>query len=180
MGRKHEKIVCNQRLHKGLKIIHIGDDVYRYGKQTYVTNPDKEKYGSFDKILHMVIYAPQRKEYHLWGADVMNFTDGTNRHGNKVMESEAKIYILTSILDNKENWCFDLTKIPEKGYLKVIYDNGTVKNIDFDGNFTPVQQQKYVNSGSLVLDKQGFIKYDESAPNTSPYTYMNPIAYRKK
>ena len=48
-----------------------------------------------------------------------------------------KIYILTSILDDRDNWVFNLKKIPPVGKLKVILENGTVKNIDFNGQFNP-------------------------------------------
>lgn len=53
----------------------------------------------------------------------------------RTFEAKVKIHILTSILDERKNWCFDLNLIPETGYLKVIYNNGTVKNINFNGTF---------------------------------------------
>jgi hypothetical protein len=132
---------------RGLKIVHIGEDVWRIGRDK-VINGRK----------HQVIYGPDNKQYDLWNeaVDFVNTPgpneplsfwwkeDGTkhfqerhiiNRNGCKAYESKVKIYILTHILDQKENWCFDLSKLPAVGKLKVIYANGTVKNIDFDGEF---------------------------------------------
>lgn len=141
-------LVCKN---KGVKTVHIGKDVWRIGRDSIV-----------DGKKHQVIYGPDDKNYHLWESDVdfVN-TKGThepdpyfingmtgekvmqeprrvNRDGNKAFESKTKIYILTNILDKKENWCFDLTKIPANGKLKVIYANGTVKNVEFLGQFTDV------------------------------------------
>ncbi len=181
-------------LNRGIKKVNIGQDIYLYGKQKLVNNPDKNKYGYSDKILHMVIYAPERKEYHVYGEDVSNCfgTDdyrenGTvNRHGNKAMQQKVKIYILTSVLDDKNNWCFDLSKKPKNGKLKVIYDNGTVKNIEFNGNFNRHHLHKH-NSGDLHKHNSGDLDYDYSycfvwnnnLCNTDPYTYINPVGYRK-
>ena len=149
--RRYEKIVNEgidrkgkpyqvKVLHRGLKKIHIGEDVWVYGRQNNVPG----------KGLHMVIYGPDRKEYHVYGNDVTNLTKSGdsdhydewgygNRNGNRAIESKVKIHVLTSILDEKENWCFDLTKIPAVGPLKVIYSNGTIKNIDFGGEFSEAE-----------------------------------------
>ena len=129
-------------MHKGLKKVHIGEDVWLFGRQTTVNGK-----------AHMVIYGPNRKEYHVWGSDVKwliteydsdrwdNWGYG-NRQGNRAIQAKVKIYILTSILDAKENWSFDLNKVPVEGPLKVIYQNGTVKNIEFDGEFKAVELTK--------------------------------------
>jgi hypothetical protein len=145
-------------LNPGLKQVHIGEDVWVYGKQGHVTG----------KGLHMVIYGPNRKEYHVWGKDVTDLTKTEdsehydnwgycNRQGNRAIQSKVKVHILTSILDEKENWFFDLNKIPVIGPLKVIYANGTVKNIEFDGEFKEVE-----------LTKRYGYKYN-----------VKPVAYRK-
>jgi hypothetical protein len=129
-------------LNPGLKKVHIGEDVWVYGRQNTV-----------DGKAHMVIYGPNRKEYHVWGSDVKwlitaedsdhyNYWGYCNRQGNRAIQSKVKIYILTQILDKKENWCFDLKKIPVQNMLKIIYDNGTVKNIEFDGEFKEVELTK--------------------------------------
>lgn len=127
------------KIKSGLRKIHIGDDVWLYGKQNNVP----------DKGLHMVIYGPNNKEYHVWGKEVDSLRtvygdygkeysrSNVDRHGNSALESKVKIHILTAILDNKDNWCFDLSKIPPNGKLKVICENGTVKNIEFNGVFYP-------------------------------------------
>ena len=174
-------------LNKGLKKVNIGEDVYLYGRQKLVKNPDKEKYGSDEKILHMVIYAPERKEYHVWGEYITKFlgtddygNNGTvNRDGNKALEERVKIYILTSVLDDRQNWCFDLAQTPRNGKLKVIYDNGTVKNIDFEGVFHRVHRHKYDNTGDLVWTGGGAYHKDKNLSCVSPYTYINPVGYRK-
>lgn len=143
-------------LNPGLKKVHIGEDVWVYGRQNTV-----------DGKSHMVIYGPNRKEYHVWENDVKwliteydsdhwdNWGYG-NRQGNRAIQAKVKIYILTSILDTKEKWCFDLKKIPAIGPLKVIYENGTVKNIEFEGEFKEIELTK----------KYGY-KYN-----------VKPIAYR--
>ena len=135
---KTRKWITPDGVRKGIKVVHIGNDVWKFGRQKLIPG----------KGLHMVIYGPERKEYHIWGQDVYDMcTDinewgekdysNCNRHGNSAIHSKLKIYILTNILDDKSNWCFDLSKIPESGLLKVILKNGTVKNIQFDGNFYP-------------------------------------------
>jgi hypothetical protein len=53
----------------------------------------------------------------------------------EIVVIQVKIHILTSILDKKDNWCYDLSIIPKRDILKVIYDNGMVRNIEFDGVF---------------------------------------------
>lgn len=159
-------------LNRGLKQVHIGDDVWLYGRQSYVTG----------KGLHMVIYGPNRKEYHVWGKDVTDLTKSEdsehydnwgycNRNGNRAIQSKVKIYILTNILDKKENWCFDLNKIPESGYLKVMCENGTVKNIDFNGKFLP---QELVSKRHTWKEGQLF-----NRPAHSTQTFINVIGYRK-
>ena len=129
-------------LNPGLKKIHIGEDTWVYGRQNNV-----------DGKAHMVIYGPNRKEYHVWGSDVKwlitaedsehyDYWGYCNRQGNRAIQSKVKIYILTQILDQRQNWCFDLKSKVSKGPLKVIYDNGTVKNIEFDGEFREVELTK--------------------------------------
>lgn len=162
----------NRSLRKGLKKVNIGDDIWVYGRQNVVPG----------KGLHMVIYGPNRKEYHVWGEDVTDLTKTEdsehyddwgycNRHGNRAIQSKVKIYILTNILDKKENWCFDLNKIPESGYLKVMCENGTVKNIEFNGKFLP---QELVSKRHTWKEGQLF-----NRPAHSTQTFINVIGYRK-
>ena len=158
MAREYNKLITftNKRtgkkfkqlsLAKGLKIVHIGADVWKFGKNSKV-----------DKRDHMVIYGPNDKEYHVWDKDV-NFMitehkgeysifeeyANVNRHGNRALESKVKIHILTSILDERKNWCTDLSCTPPVGKLKVIYQNGTVRNIDFNGKFEDHVTHPYTN-----------------------------------
>ena len=116
-------------IRRGLKIVHIGDGVWRIGREKQT-----------DKGLHQVIYSPDGKEYDLYDTEVTKLhcdtsDDDFNYDSNNSDQAKVKIYILTSILDNSDNWCFDLSTIPSVGKLKVIYNNGTVKNIDFNGTF---------------------------------------------
>lgn len=151
MARKYEQTMDANtehewtKLRKGLKQVHIGDDVWLIGKVSKVDNPEgADKYPI--KVDHQVIYGPNNKEYHLYGKDVDFVNEETdeygytvagyvNKSGNRTIQQKAKIYILTHILDKKENWCFDISNIPLPGKLKVIYANGTVKNVIFDGTF---------------------------------------------
>lgn len=152
--RGFEKLIqlrgCLRRaLNGGLKEVHIGDGVWLFGRQKHIKG----------KGMHMVVYGPDRKtEYHIWGQDVKDLVvdDDYGNTFNRASESKVKIYILTTILDKCENWCFDLKKIPNVGPLKVIYENGTVKNIEFNGVFENVQ-----------LKKKGGYRYD-----------VKPVAYR--
>lgn len=137
---------------KKLKYVHIGNDVWSCGAIN-------QSYQNVRGRLHMKIYGPNNKQYDVYDSDVKYITteldedgyikDGTiNRSGNYAIQEKLKIYILTSILDKRENWTFDLNIIPQADKLKIIYDNGTVKNIDFNGVFEPVTITKnYINGG---------------------------------
>lgn len=170
-------------LRPGLKVVHIGKDVWKVGKCSYIKDP---KTGT-KSLAHQVIYGPERKEYHVYGEDTKLLISDydvqntykydkppiggshSNRHGNNTIESSVKIYILTSILDKRENWIFDLKSTPQPGKLKVLYNNGTIKNIDFVDTFEKV----------IIHNKQ-FVNIDE--PANKSYTLdktIYPIAYRK-
>jgi hypothetical protein len=73
--------------------------------------------------LHMVIYGPNRKEYDVYGKDVTNlitaddsdhydFWGYCNRQ-KSWNSSKVKIYS-SSILDKKDNWCYDLSIIQKE------------------------------------------------------------------
>lgn len=141
---------------KSLKYVHIGDDVWACGK----VNNNYQNTGR----KHMVIYAPDRKEYHIFDEQIdficSEITEYKHhrsviRHGNFAIESNLKIFILTSILDQRENWCFDLSYIPQDNKLKVIYDNGTVKNIEFFGDFkeTTIKRVCIIGKSSISYPK---------------------------
>jgi len=131
--RKYTKTEIDKRgriynvLRDGVKKVNIGNDVWTIGRRTTV-----------DNITHCVIYGPDNKQYHVWGTDAhILYGSFINKQGNTAIERLVKIYILTSILDDRDNWVFNLKKIPPVGKLKVILENGTVKNIDFNGQFNP-------------------------------------------
>lgn len=174
-----------QKIRKGLKIVHIGSDVWRVGKIGSMLDPSTrlEKHGVPLYVQHQVIYGPDNKEYHLYGNDVHltslefdksyesfdrdQYKSHVNRHGNISIESSVKIYILTSILDKRENWCFDLKQTPNIGKLKVICHNGTIKNIEFDGVFKDIE----ITSGHYINEK----------PLSSSKMYtktVTPVAFR--
>lgn len=163
------------RLYPGLKKVHIGEDVWLIGR------PKKIK----DGRMHQVIYGPDNKEYHVYGVDVEEMgkpfehswkTDSGEtyciRHGNKSLENKVKIYILTQILDDKENWCFDLTKKPAAGSkVKIIYDNGTVKIVDyFTGEFEKAEliSKRWVAPKNSTYWPEGYVSQK----------FVVPIAYR--
>ena len=93
----------------------------------------------------------------MWNDDVLFCGDDPGK---------VKVIIMTTILDQRENWCFDLKKIPEKGKLKVIYSNGTIKNIEFDGEFKRVE-----------IFNKFYLNYLPSGGGYHRKVY--PVAYRK-
>ena len=147
---------------RGLKLIHIGDGVWRIGKECKLN----------DGRLHQIIYSPDDKEYHLYGEAIIDSLRGyVNKHGNQADESKVKVYILTSILDERTNWCFDLKKIPESGRLKVIYSNGKVMNVEFDGCWYSYN----LNTRSFT---ENSIADDDSEKFYRSYGLIHPVAYR--
>ena len=90
--------------------------------------------GGLGKNNHSVIYGPNRKEYHIYGKDSLNLRIGCSEYERADIE-KTKLYILTNILDSKENWNFNTKIIPENKRLKVIYEGITIKWIDFPGNW---------------------------------------------
>jgi len=118
---------------KGLVLIHLFNKVWRIGGIKIV-----------DGKRHSIIYSPDDKEYHVWGKDVLSFysnpDDPDGHYFNKPDPARVKIYILTSILDERSKWCFDLKSKPEAGKLvKVVYNNGTIKNITFSGEWESIE-----------------------------------------
>lgn len=136
---------------KGVTEIHLFHETWRVGRLI-----DKK-----GKPLHTVIYSPDDKEYHVYGEDVRflyshdkNFFE-LYEYGssNRLNLGRVKIYILTSILDKKENWCFDLKEKPVIGYMtKVIFDNGTIISpYEFDGEWREIEIPKNYRIGEKVI-----------------------------
>ena len=117
---------------RGVTLIHLFNEVWRTGRLN-------EKNG---KPAHLVIYSPQDKEYHVYGREAKNLMSD---YSGKSDPAKVKIYILTSILDQRENWSWDLTEKPISGSVYVIvYNNGTIKKIVSTGEWAPevIQRQR--------------------------------------
>lgn len=94
------------------------------------------------KTEQRIIYSPEGQQYHLYGVDAKSisakrsdyYDDDIVYSTERVDAAKVKIHILTSILDERKNWCFDLKHLPNvNDSIKVIYDNGTIRNITFSG-----------------------------------------------
>jgi hypothetical protein len=158
IGGRYKRV----QLRKGLKVVHIFGEAWCIGRSGFTNHED---WGQ--NVLHQVIYGPDGKEYHLWGdekIEALQSDDGyVDRHGNKTDETKVKIFILTSILDKRSLWEFDLEKKPNIGKkIRVLYNNGTIKNIVFSGIWEDITIKKYYNK----LKQSG---YDRT---------VTPIAYR--
>ena len=132
------------KIHKsGVTLIHLFNEIWRTGRLV-------EKKG---KPAHLVIYSPQDKEYHVYGkeaTDLMSNFAKESRDCWRVDQAKVKIYILTSILDQKENWSFDLTSKPIVGSVYVVvYNNGTIKKIVSSGNWDPIEIDKKYDIGDF-------------------------------
>lgn len=114
--------------------VHIGEDVYIIGRSC-CSIIERDKY--LHRTWHRVIYKNGKTFSHYYEND-FDFGDTAKT----AVPSNAKIFILTHILDNKMNWVFDLDNLPKNGNLKVIYNNGTVRNIEFNGVFEPALKYK--------------------------------------
>lgn len=163
ISRKTRELITHTFLKDGIQVVHIGDGVWRIGRTNFAMNKISGK-----REKHVVIYGPDGKEYNVFGKDIVTFNSyakSTNSrpHYNLGM---VKVFILTQILDNVSNWCFDLEKIPSNNMLKVIYDNGTVKNINFVGEFNPFISEKNKKKYGKKVDIFDWCKH-------------YPVAYRK-
>ena len=161
-----------------LKQVHIGSDVWKIGavkkKHAVIYGPNRTEYDVYDKDIDF-ISKPDNEDYHeSWQNRDISFV---NRHGNNAIESKLKIYILTHILDDKKNWCFDLKNIPENGKLKIIYENGTVKNTEFNGSFhrAELKSKRYLIKQESVSHFYG--GYSEVGAHTR-LEFVEPVAYR--
>lgn len=104
--------------------IHLFNEIWTAGKVTAMKKTLRP---------HLVIKDPKGKEYHLYDNDA---TSMGGKWLGTVDPELVKRYILTEILDQRDNWCFDLECKPLVGFLtKVLYDNGTIKNVQFVKEF---------------------------------------------
>ena len=85
---------------------------------------------------HLVIYGPDDKEYHVYGDDAKSLRSYCEYRNEYYLDkTKLKIYVLTSILDEREKWCFDMTKFPKPGPVKVIFEDVTIQWIEFTGDW---------------------------------------------
>jgi hypothetical protein len=155
------------------------------------------KVGRFnEKDSHVVIYGPDDKEYHVYGNDAKGLREYCeSREEWFISKTKAKYYILTSILDERKNWCFDMNAKPNIGdKVKVLCEGATIRFISsFTGDWEahklvlPTKHPiglnpEWQNSlGKTIRDKKGNIK-----PSPSQFIwkdaeeYKNIIAWRIK
>lgn len=140
---------------KGVTIIHLFNKEWRVGRLNQMK----------DGRNHIVIYSPEDAEFDLYGEDVFKICDDRSDSTKweswlswgppRIDQAKAKIYILTSILDERENWCYDLNAKPMKDVsVKIVYHNGTIKRIKFSGEFENAEiDAKYYNTdGKQISD----------------------------
>lgn len=113
---------------RDLRVVHIFGNAWKCGRVKTL-----KKNGAY--IDHIVIYGPENKEHHVYGEETTYFCR-YNGYKNEIDAAQLKIYILTRILDNIQNWEFDLKTPVEDGVLKVIYENGTIRNVIYQGSFS--------------------------------------------
>ena len=121
----------NFQFPKHCKKVHIGEDIWHITPK-YWKNPTN---------VSTTIFSPDLEKHVISDTEIVNslyFSDRSSKtNPNSANLARVKVFILTSILDKRDKWVFDLTKIPTNGKLKVIFENGTVKMIDFNGVFYP-------------------------------------------
>lgn len=162
---------------KGLVLIHLFNKVWRAGRLV-------QKKG---KPSHVVIYDPDDKEFHVYGKDAEEFVPGHVLRN--VDPAKVKVYILTSILDKRENWCFDMKSTPKIGErVKVVFENGTIKYVDsFSGDWNNHKLEIHENIPTQLNPEweeyHHRVKKDgEEIPSQyiwKPYTeYKNIVAWK--
>lgn len=113
---------------KGVKSFHLFNETWRVGR--FIEKKDAPS--------HVVIYGPDDKEYHVYGDEAKSLTSYSEERGDTFIEkTKVKIYILTSILDERKNWCFNMEKTPKlPGQVKVIFEDATIRWIaSFSGDW---------------------------------------------
>jgi hypothetical protein len=139
---------------------HIGADCYSVGyMRCRKHEPDHRilyKNGRVIKDITLLDILPQEDYSYLYRRIILH---------NLIHRDLMKIYILTNVLDDVNNWVFDLSIIPTTDTLKVIYDNGTVKNINFKGVFEPIEIDRTHNN----TQQERILPYK---------AIVKPIAYR--
>jgi len=153
---------------KGVDVIHLFNKEWRVGRLTHMKHTNRP---------HCVIYSPDDKQYDVYDRDAENIRATRYDYYDDQVVSltrsdrpKTKIYILTNIMDKKENWETDLEKKPSiNSTVKVIYDNGTIKNITFTGEWEKLRipRNTYLDDGTILkTDKQYFKN-------------VTPVMYRK-
>ena len=133
---------------KGVTVIHLFNKEWKIGRFNKMKKTGKS---------HIVITDPDDKEHHVYGKDTALILSDymVENFFHKIDTAKAKIYILTSIMDERSNWCFDLNALPAKGEsVKIVYHNGTIKRIKFTGEFVTsiIKRKHYGNDNKIISD----------------------------
>ena len=170
---------------KGVTVIHLFNEEWRIGRLNW--KKDKEP--------HVVIYAPDDKQYHCYSEEALEIFDiGSdieywNERPETVDRAKAKIWILTHVLDDPDAWCFDMKgQIPFEGLpVKVIYENGTIKWIDsFSGDWEnhkmeiPTEICMGENPDWKTWPKTDKEKKEKQFLWKDGFKYKNVVAWRMK
>lgn len=120
---------------------------------------------------HLVIYGPDDKEYHVYGEEAKALQSYSEYDDEFFLDkTKLKIYVITSILDERQNWCFDMLKTPQLGKIKVIFEDVTIQWINFTGDLN--NHRKEVHTQIRIPSPSQFIW-------TPIIEYKNIIAWRK-
>jgi hypothetical protein len=149
-----------------------------------------------DSLPHVVIYGPEDEEYHAYGAEAESVRSYSEYDEEFFIDkTKAKIYVLTSILDKRENWCFDLSKVPEPSIpVKVVFEDATIRWIgsfsgDWKNHLKEIQTKIPTDTNPEWLDSLGKDLKDKNGnriPSPSQFIwipkteYKNIIAWKQK
>jgi hypothetical protein len=100
--RTLEKIDITQPIEKGEFCMLFETQLPPF-KQTWRVGRFNDKK---DAPPHVIIYGPDDKEYHIYGDEARGLQTYSEYRDEYFMDkTKIKIYVLTSILDERKNWC---------------------------------------------------------------------------
>lgn len=168
-----------------------GVKTFNLFKQTWKAGRLVEKKG---KPAHLVIYGPDDSEHHVYGENAKSLLSYSEYDDEFFLDkTKLKIYVITSILDERDNWCFDMFKSPNSGRVKVVFEDCTIQWIEnFSGDWSKHQKEIHTEHptrtnpewerslGKTIRDKEGKIVPGPSQFIWEPaIEYKNIIAWRK-